>query len=109
MPNTGQFLAKAEKDLQEVDRVHKANASDVFSQDTVIVTLPDVILLDQEWNAVLQGQASLYIFYALSYQDDAIKHKSYWHTTFCAWFTYKQTFYHNCGPNHMERLTGPLI
>lgn len=54
-----------------------------------------------DWNAVVQGLSSVYVFYATSYQDDAVRNKGYWHGTYCAYFTYKQNFYHNCGPNHI--------
>lgn len=102
--DTKPSLASVEKTLEET---RNSNTSDIFSQDIMILTVPNLSLLDQEWNAVQQGSASLYVFYSLEYQDDAIRKKGHWHSNFCAWFTYRQNFYHNCGPNHLERITSP--
>jgi hypothetical protein len=103
LKDTKPLLTKVENELTNLK---EANSTDVLTQDFMIVTIPDLILLDEEWNAVLQGTSSLYVFYSLSYQDDAIRAKGHWHGDFCAYFTYRQNFYHNCGPNHLERVAG---
>ena len=99
------MLVEVENELKTIWKERKTNVADVLSGQAILITIPDFALSAADWNAVLQGQASLYVFYAMSYQDDAVKNKGYWHGDFCTYFTYKQTFYHNCGLNHIELST----
>jgi len=93
--------------MSHLEGAKKLDATDTLSQDFVIFTVPDLVLSDADWTAVLQGSAAVYVFYSLSYQDDAIRGKGqHWHGDFCAWFTYGQNFYHNCGPNRLQRASG---
>jgi hypothetical protein len=78
------------------------NVSDALPGTTILATVPDMTLSVADINAVASGSAVLYVFYTVSYKDDAVRNKGEWRGLFCAYFTYRQNFYHNCGPNHFE-------
>jgi len=108
LPNEKIFKTLDELDaqLKEPNHGQKTVMSDTTSGQQIIVTTPDFSITEAQRLSIVNGENVLYVLYAFYYQDDAIKSKGYWHGKFCAYFTFGQRFYHNCGPNHIELLTG---
>jgi hypothetical protein len=99
-------LDELDQQLQQPQHGQKATIADTVSGGTIIITVPDFQVTEDQIKSIKSGDTALYILHAFYYQDDAVRSKGYWHGKFCEYFTFGQRFFHNCGLNHIELLTG---
>lgn len=73
----------------------------VQPSNSVVVTIPGVLLSDQDWGRVTDGQALLYFFIAILYDDELLASAGYtWLFEQCGYYVLTTSYYHNCGSHN---------
>jgi hypothetical protein len=95
-----------DRELDDVEKdfalLNHSNVADVLSGTKLIATIGNFSMTDADLTGVQRGFDALYIFYAVSYKDESTKNKGQWRQNFCGYYTYAQSFYHNCALNHID-------
>lgn len=60
---------------------------------------------DEQWGAFEKGLLFLYVLYVARYEDEGTS-GAYWEESFCGYFTVVTTYWHNCAPNEIRKISG---
>lgn len=75
--------------------------SDIDNVDKDFFLLSDAQV--QDFN---NGKLAIYVFYFSRFEDEATTGSAYWEEEICAMFVGTFTYWHNCGPQRLDKVSG---